>query len=103
MVQRYEIHVTPITGVYSMEKYPTGKYVLYSDYAKLEARVKELEDQNRWIPVEEALPEEIGWGLSTNVLTVDTASNCCIIFYNHGSKTWDRGVKVTHWKRIVLP
>jgi hypothetical protein len=80
----------------------------------------ELKEQNRWIPVEEKLPEvilgEFEDRYSAPVLMLDDARNCWIGFYDHTDKHWvmEQGLEdswpmkdgiysVTHWRPLPEP
>ena len=64
---------------------PCGLYCLASEVSALEARVKELEEQVRWIPVNEKLPEKGQWAtISSNGVVQYTAYR-----YHPFEKQWE--------------
>jgi len=70
--------------------------------ADLQAEVKRLEGENRWIPVSERLPEKEGYCF------VCDGQWCGRLWWDNewefANKTkYPSGFSVTHWKPIILP
>jgi len=70
--------------------------------ADLQAEIKRLEGENRWIPVSERLPEKEGYCF------VCDGQWCGRLWWDNewefANKTkYPSGFSVTHWKPIILP
>ena len=82
---------------------PVRQYIsaLESEIQRLRERHKELEEETRWIPVSERLPEEEGiylcWFMFDGKGYATTAQ-----FYNGLFRNSD-SLKITHWKPITPP
>lgn len=64
------------------------------------------QEEDRWIPVSERLPEDFENSLSVQVLTVDSIGRYLATQYYHECNHWmksDLHAKITHWKPITPP
>ena len=78
---------------------------------QLKARIAELEAENRWIPVEEDLPEErpdtVPW--RTEDVEVVVAGTIDIAYLSTRQQVWyyrggcGRPQSITHWRKIRIP
>ena len=68
---------------------------------QLQSRIKELEDERKWISVEDELPEKNGY----YIVWCDKPSEHGLVHY-HKNTGWQNGFyndRVTHWKLLLPP
>ena len=70
------------------------------DYESLQARIKVLEEQNRWIPVEDRLPEDKGY---IDAYCIDTKRIDQKYWENTNSDAYVLKQFFTHWRPINPP
>lgn len=74
---------------------------LKSKNEALQSRIKELEDERKWISVEDELPEKNGY----YIVWCDKPSEHGLVHY-HKNTGWQNGFyndRVTHWKLLLPP
>lgn len=76
------------------------------DLVDLNSGYTACQEEDRWVPVSEWLPEDSESRLSVQVLTVDSIGRYLATQYHHQAKLWmksDLHAKITHWKPITPP
>jgi len=69
------------------------------EIARLEQRIRELEEQQRWIPVSERLPEVDGY-----YWTIDVLGKQEEWMYRHGGWYMEKDISfITHWRPLPEP
>jgi len=69
---------------------------------RLRKRIAELEQERRWIPISERLPEIFGWYLVYG-RDASTRRNINVEYFRLNSKTFSGGLHITHWKYLPQP
>ena len=69
---------------------------------ELGTRIAELEQERRWIPISERLPEIFGWYLVYG-RDASTRRNINVEYFRLNSKTFSGGFHITHWKYLPHP
>ena len=72
---------------------------LYDEAVRLQKRIAELEQERRWIPISERLPEIFGWYLVYG-RDASTRRNINVEYFRLNSKTFSGGLHITHWKYL---
>lgn len=82
----------------ALEHYPEAL-----DHIEKQAkRIEELEQERRWIPISERLPEIFGW-YQVYGRDASTRRNINVEYFRLNSKTFSGGLHITHWKDLPQP